>query len=652
MSLDTVLTIGKAFRKADDNLKHFKYVKPCPSKKGEYIPVCLNIPVAEDYSIEWNKIGLVPENEKSKLYYLTYKSSDSDSLVKYIYGDIYFSKDAKINQNGSIETKAGGYYRLGDINSAPAFQKNSFHRGQADYESIIGDSHTVLMLTSFRASLAKDIDILEKILTNISSIEEFVSEKPQSTLLEFLNDDFLIKEAAVKKNYEKISSQNRKKLGVESELQSLTDVEKSTLFSFDYGEIFIHFEFEGGKHWYEFEEDFALISKKMLTDFVETTPNGLVLSKTLYKTLCSGDLKNDWQFPAFSLNNRHKSKFFNNEEIQDLFYALDFCSKGKTISGTDTKVILLPKGQNLNAIDFEEFKNKRFDEERIKQKNENSTSEDPLLSLFDQGDEDQITSFDVILCKNGGMSSPDVDLIEISGIEKSKIRSISKRLEDIGKELANKRKMYIKTDKNLFPFRIEFSFRSILGNPQYDQKSNKVSIKPSPKYQSHILKVLPLIYTENYHDDKMLLPAFIQNVEFCIRSGDNQFNFLKFDLEYLLKIQNSPNNNFMKIINSESYQIGLLLGSLAKNLSLEINSFEKNYVGNLTRRVSTLDDFIKLKNDVEQKLIMHDKSKYTFKASYELAQKVKDFKSRYDKEECAFGFFESYFKPVTKTSEN
>ena len=104
----------------------------------------------------------------------------------------------------------------------------------------------------------------------------------------------------------------------------------------------------------------------------------------------------------------------------------------------------------------------------------------------------------------------------------------------------------------------------------------------------------------------------------------------------------------MEITSSESYQIGFLLGSMAKNLSQEINSFEKNYVGNLTRRIATLSDFIKLKNEIEQKLIMHDKAKYTFQTSYDLAQKIKEFKSRYDKEECAFGFMESYFKPLPK----
>lgn len=104
----------------------------------------------------------------------------------------------------------------------------------------------------------------------------------------------------------------------------------------------------------------------------------------------------------------------------------------------------------------------------------------------------------------------------------------------------------------------------------------------------------------------------------------------------------------MEITSSESYQVGFMLGGLAKNLSQEINSFEKNYVGNLTRRIGNMADFIKLKNEIEQKLIMHDKAKYTFQTSYDLAQKVKEFNSKYDKEECAFGFMESYFKPLPK----
>jgi len=99
----------------------------------------------------------------------------------------------------------------------------------------------------------------------------------------------------------------------------------------------------------------------------------------------------------------------------------------------------------------------------------------------------------------------------------------------------------------------------------------------------------------------------------------------------------------MNITESESYQIGLLLGDLAKNLRQEINSFDKKYVGNLTRRIATIEDFIKFKNTIEEKLIMHDKTKFTFRSSSELSQKVKEFSETYVKDRCVFGFFERYF---------
>ena len=648
MSLDTVLKIGKAFRGSASSLKNFKYIKPCPSKKGEFTPTCVSIPVTREYKFNWNEVKLFPENAKPELYYLTFKTSDSDSLVKYIFGDIYFSKNVKVNQNGLIETKEGGYYRLANPGASPAFQKSSFFRGQTDYEDIIQGISEDSALKLFRASLESDIEILEKVLANISAVEEFVTEKQQTTFLEFLNSDALLKEAAVKNIYEKTSNQNKKKLGIESEFKDLKDAEKIKLVNYDHGEIFIHFEFEGGKHWHEFKQDFSQISNKMLSDFIEETPVGLVLNKTLYKTLCSGDLKNDWQFPSFALDNRHKSMFFSNEEIQDLFYALDFCSTGRLISGTDIKIIVLPKGDNLDASHYEEFVKKRFDEGLIKKRNEGE--EEPLLSLFEQENEDAITSFDVIFCKKGGMSSPDVDLLEISGIEKSKLRVTRKRIEDIGKEIAKKRKSFLKTDKNLFPFKLEFSFKSILGNPQYDQKTGKVSIKPSPKYQSHVLKVLPLIYTENYHHDGGLLPAFIQNVEYSIRSGGNNFNLLKFDLEFLIRIQNSPTNKFEIMVNSKSYQIGKKLGQLSKPLRKAINSFEKSYVGLITRRVATKYDCVKFTNEITEKLTRHGKrwAEQTASIVSELGMIPEQ---EYDKELVAFGFLEGYFTYEEKSED-
>lgn len=655
MGLDTVLKIGNALRNAPNSLRHFKYVSPCPTDRDGNHPFCISIPVLEDFSFDWTKIKVTQENEREKLFYLKFKTSDSDGLMKYLFGDIYYQKTAKIKKDGTIEKGESGGYRMANPNATKPYQPSSFNRGNGDHESIVeGFEAGKLILTRFRTSLQKDLTILETILDNISAVEHFVKNPTELGFFEFIHDPSIIEEYAVRQLMENTSKANLRKLGLDIEKGDLDKSEMYKLLEYDNGEIFIHFEFPYGKHWYEFQEDFNRITQKMLSDFVDNSGDGLVLKKTLYKTLCSGDKKNDIQFPGFSLNSKHKSKQFSNETIQDLFYAVDYSKKGTLIPGTDIKIIVLPRGKNLSADDYIEFK-ERQNEEKVKSANNQNVESDPLFDIFEIDEKKEITSFDVIFSKKGGTTSPDVDLSEISGIEKSNIRKTKQRIFKIASTIYQKRKKYfLNTTKDFYGFRISSSFRNVLGSPLADMKTGKVSFKANPKYKSHLLKVLPLIYTDNYYSDDRLFYAFIQNVEFTVRAGDPRFNFLKFDIEFLISIQNNQNNKYMDIINSESYQIGNLLGSLAKNFAGDkspIKSFEKNYVGNLSRRISTMDDFIRLKNDIEQKLIMHEKANFTYRTSYDLAQRIKEFKGSYDREQCAFGFFESYFKPLPKKKE-
>lgn len=658
MSLDTVLKIGNALRNAPDSLRHFKYVSPCPIEKNGNYPFCISIPVLDDFSFDWENVKETQENQKNKLYYLRFKTSDSDGLMKYIYGDIYYVRQASIKKDNSIETSEAGGYRLEDAyHSNAAYRPSSFNRGNSDYEEIIKDvDNAELILIKFRNALNKDLSIIETVLANISAVEYFLKNPSDISFLSFIQNEESIKDYTVKQLIEKTSKANLKKLGIQLENNTLTEEQKHKLFQYNVGEIFIHFELPDGKHWYDYKKDFELINKKILSDFVDNVANGWVLKKTLYKTLCSGDKKNDIQFPNFELGAKFKSKSFDDDSIQDLFYAIDYSKKGMLIPWTDIKIIILPNGKNLNADDYINFQIKG-DEENINQANIDNQGdvEEPLFDIFDEGKNDNIISFDVVFSKKGGATSPDVDLSEISGVEKSNIRRTRQRIADIANNVYQNRKSYfINTTKDFYRFRISSSFKNILGNPQADIKTGKVSFKAGSKYQSHMLKVLPLIYTGSYYQDNQLLSAFIQNVEYSIRAGDSQFNFLKFDLEFLISIQNNKNNRYMDIINSNSYQIGVLLGGLAKNFAGDespIKSFEKNYVGNLSRRISTIDDFIKLKNDIEQKLIMHEKTKYTHQTSYELSERVKTFQGTYDKEEAVFGFFESYFKPLPKKKE-
>lgn len=117
---------------------------------------------------------------------------------------------------------------------------------------------------------------------------------------------------------------------------------------------------------------------------------------------------------------------------------------------------------------------------------------------------------------------------------------------------------------------IRRSFLNILGDVTKDKK----------KYQSHLLKVLPQIYTGTYNRDDLLLPTFIEKAEYNIRNESANYNLLKFDYEFLTRLRGNENNKIgdeeMKnMFESPSFKAGKLLGQLSQPVSWEIKSFEK-----------------------------------------------------------------------------
>ncbi len=124
--LDTLLQIGKTFREAGkDGLKHHRYIKPAPVADNKTKITFLSLPVTEDFRFDFDGIKEIPENERSLLFYPTFKTSDADGLVKYLFGDIYYGS----NKDG----KELGYYRMGDPKiKAKGFQVSSFFRCEED----------------------------------------------------------------------------------------------------------------------------------------------------------------------------------------------------------------------------------------------------------------------------------------------------------------------------------------------------------------------------------------------------------------------------------------------------------------------------------------------------------------------------------------
>ena len=582
--LDTILEIGKTLRKAG-KLRHHRYIKPAPkveiTKTGSIKTdvAYLVLPVREDFTFDFDNLetNFRNENTISDFYYLTYKSSDADSSVKYLWGDISYYVDK--------DQKEVGTYRIAE-------GKNAFLRADKDGLFFKGT-----LIEKFRESFAENRERIENLL------KEHSQEKY----------------------------------------------------------CFLHFDFQGErKHWYEFKEEFEALNNKFLQEFIGEKQNGeIVLRKSLYKTLASPE--KNLPFPNFSASNIYKTRTFQRTEtedqILDLIYAINYSTKA-AIFDNDIKVIILPKSKYLTAEKIEEFfepdqqksknltiqsKSEEFLEKaHNKQKKKalqvvDSNEPDELLqrALEIQPKENEEIKFDFIFSKAGGMTAPDVDMIELSGIKQSYLANLSDKIIEVRNDVDEKR-------KNLFPnaelqgFDIRRSFLNILGDVSKGKK----------KYQSHLLKVLPQIYSGNYYRDDVLLSAFIEKAEYNIRNDKGSlFNFLKFDYEFLVRLRNKNGDKEMEeMFKSPSYEAGILLGQMAQPVSWKINSFEKNYAGQLSRRVTDVDNLMDFAGFLCEKLSIHEKAYPSLKEKYGIfMNKIKENPHNYDRRYFVVGFFEGFF---------
>jgi hypothetical protein len=662
--LETILAIGKAFRESATRLTHHRYIKQCPQDNEKNTVLRLSIPVNKNLSFDFDGIKEITDENviKDHLFYLAFKTSDSDGLVKYVFGDIYYSLE---------KGQEGGYYRLADLtNKQKAYQVSSFLRGDKDCEDLeeilrkgYRKDSADFAVSLFRDEFRRHLVLIERMLKYQSGISEYLDSKRQgesTTFTTLLSEEkgTKLRRLTAKKVFSTITSARgaksnfKKILGIEepqwSEIESNED-QLQKLINYSTGDIFLHFDF-GGRQWYEFANEFEIINAKLLDEFAEKSikPDGYILKKCIYKTLSSAE--KDRQFPYFHTQSRYRNKIFRNiAEVADLLYAIDY-SKYPLIKipYTDIKIIILPRGKNLTASHYEKFvrsetslKDEQERETIIGQENAQSTQEQLFAPLTDNVSDD-IARYDLIFSKRGGQSTPDVDMVEISGLERSHLREIDQRIRRIREILHGKRQTEINAD--LKPFGITWSFLRILRDLTSDIK----------KYQSHLYKVLPQIYMGTYYDDPILLPALIQKEEANIRAGKSDFGLLKYDFYFLMTIQNSipEGGNLMSIQDSQSYKIGTLLGALARQFAAwredcPIKSFEKSYVGTLSRRITTIPDVVRFKTFLEEKLILHDRTSFTHSVSIRLSDEIKALESvseeKYDRHSCAFGFFESYF---------
>lgn len=631
MSLDTVLKIGNILRNSKEKMSFSNAVAACPKDNKGCWPFCLCLPVDKDFNIIFDKASIVPENQRNSLFYLKYKTSGNDTSCKYMYGDIYYSVKGTLGNNMSTTISEDGNFRL-------AKSQSSFDKGTAEFKSICTSNDFSTKeteeLVQIRTRLEKEQILIERILKYAPAIIKYF-ENEHGSFKKFIENEDDLRDICCSINKEN----NKKKLEKFNAYQDDENENNSFLLRLNSASIFLHFSYKDGngdvKSWYDFANSLQLITRKMLKEYVTDTKEGLVLNKNLWHTICSGDKKNDIQFPNFDLENRYKTRSFSESEIENLFYGVTYAKKGRKISDSEYKLIVLPCGNNLKAEDLKLFQEKR-NEPSIASANE--YNDDLISSIL--GISSTYTSFDFVFVKNGG-TKPDTDLIEISNITRSNLNRVNSKNQNIAHQVYAERNNELKVE---MPFSICKSFSNLLGDVQLDA-TGKVKIAASKKYESHILKVLPLIYKENYYNDPYLLHSFVTNVESATRIGDGSFwcKILKYDLMFILSIQNNKQNKYMDIINSASFKLGFKIGKMAKPLKNSIGSFEKNYVGLLSRRVSTKDDCIRFVTDISQKLVMHD-SVWSAMCAEVCDDLANISESEYDKDELSFGFLDGYFK--------
>ncbi len=414
--------------------------------------------------------------------------------------------------------------------------------------------------------------------------------------------------------------------------------------------VVLHFDFEG-KRWIDFEGIIESIDN-ILTDslVVKTTfENKVSLDKYLYKTLGGST-------PGFGEAARYKNRLFERDEIMSLLYANKIIEKPPIKITKSLGILPLPHSERLSALDVVSFfernkelvlKDQQLDEEEDKETDlllQDDTESDSLFGAILDNSFDEKVKFDIVFTSiPGSPAGVFYDLVEVANIEKSLLININEKIRKVKQEIINQAVDENPNFKHKPVFDVKISFLKILGDVTKDKK----------KFQLHLLKTLPKIYTDTYYNDPVLLPAFIEKVEYNIRNSGQGFSTLKYDFYFLLKIQKT--DTMTQITNSQSYALGQALGTMARPFAAwrddcPIKSFEKSYVGNLTRRIASVDEVTKFADFLNQKLTIHERAYKTEKEAFlSLVNTIRNFQNeRYNKHSCSLGFFESYYASLKK----
>lgn len=598
MSLDTVIKIGKLYREHPDAWKYHEQINKTSkdvaaigknrNKDGDYVKtVFYEIPVIEKEGgmcFDLNHMTHeISEVKQDTLYYLNFKTSKKDTSKKYLFGDIVY---AGYTNNKNIFTESGNYRMAGawedKQNKDGAWVKKSSFWVCEEAAAEMNNE----CIRKFREEFRNKIEQIERLLKSHDS-------------------------------------------------------------------VVIHFNFNG-KSWLELEGIIETIDYNLTLSLVEPHHDGqhVVLTKYLYKTL--GGVS-----PGFDNENIYKSRFFTRDEIISLLYAGSAAETPVVRLSQSLGILVLPhidKNQTITPQDLIDFYKRdktsleqELDTEERKEAAFEKVSalskvvgneDDSLFGNVIRNNFDNKIKYDLIFTNiPGSPSGVFADLIELPNIEKSNLIQIHENIRKQKIQLENRFREEFPAAKHKISLNLKGSFANLFGDVTKEKK----------KLQSHLLKVLPKIYTDSYYSDPVLLPALIEKTEYGIRNGDSPFNLLKYHFYFLSNIQKHHTMN--NPTTTQSFQLGQYLGILARPFAswrddCPIKAFEKQYFGTLTRRICSLDQVSELASKIMEKLTMHMKESKSYinekKAYIQLVALTREFSEKYNKYNCALGFFESF----------
>lgn len=412
---------------------------------------------------------------------------------------------------------------------------------------------------------------------------------------------------------------------------------------------YVNFNFQG-KQWYELTDTYELLNEAILSNFIKEEDGRISLDAFLVRTLIGASSR----LPDFKPENTFKTKQFGSiEEVKDLLFGLDFYLKGYKIREDDIMINMLPKG-NISAEDIITFFSKW---DKLEFENELEVTDSFLAPALDHSIKN-IEKYDIIFSKE---SKPiGLDLLEINDVDKNLLQKTQGRIIET-KQLMKEQGF------NIQYLGIKYSLKSL-----FDGK----------KYKNHLLKVLPKIYQNTYHQDALLLPTFLQKAEYLTRNpqkatkkgkdNDGRYPYWNLRKHFFFLIHLQKNNNLMSIFQTKSYKMGLALGKMANPFAAyqqdcPIKSFEKNNVGLLSRKISSVDNIVKFANQINEQLRMHRESRavkgekgnkepYLIKSYKSFLDNLKELeeskKEKYNKDYCELGFFETYYGALMLDYQN